>query len=205
MYEFEAQAGKEGFSIICGTDEAGRGPLAGPVVAGAVILDPNNPIEGLNDSKKLSEKKREQLFLEIQKKALSWSYSIVDPITIDAINIYEASRLAMRQAIAKLRIKPDFILSDAMPLPGETPYLAIIKGDARSASIAAASIVAKVTRDHLMMEYGKKYPEYGFESHKGYPTEKHVLALKQHGITPIHRLSFEPVKSMVQTQLKWDL
>lgn len=178
-------------SAICGIDEAGRGPLAGPVVAGAVILPKDCTILYLNDSKKISEKRREELFLEIQEKAVAWSVGIVDPQTIDEINILQADYAAMRQAIAKLCVKPDILLNDAVTIPEvDIMQVPIIKGDAKSVSIAAASVMAKVTRDHMMQEYDKLYPEYGFAKHKGYGTAAHIAALKEYGPCPIHRRTF---------------
>ena len=178
-------------SAICGIDEARRGPLAGPVVAGAVILPKDCEILFLNDSKKLSEKKREALFLEIQEKAVTWSVGIVGPEVIDEINILQATYQAMREAIAALKVQPELLLNDAVTIPGvEIPQVPIVKGDAKSVSIAAASIMAKVTRDHMMMEYDQSYPQYGFAKHKGYGTAAHIAALKEYGPCPIHRRSF---------------
>ena len=179
------------YSAICGIDEAGRGPFAGPVVAGAVILPPDCEILYLNDSKKLSEKRREELFLEIQKKAVAWSVGVMEPQDIDRMNILQATYEAMRRAIAGLETEPDLLLNDAVTIPGlQVLQVNIIKGDAKSVSIAAASIVAKVTRDHLMKEYDSKYPEYGFAKHKGYGTGEHIAALLKHGPCPIHRKTF---------------
>lgn len=183
----------ESLGIICGIDEAGRGPLAGPVVAGAVILPKDCRILYLNDSKKLSEKRREELFVEIKEKAVCWGTGVVSPEEIDGINILQATYKAMRQAFEKLSPAPQVLLNDAVTIPGLSPNLVqvpIIKGDAKSASIAAASIIAKVTRDHMMVEYDKLYPEYGFAGHKGYGTAAHIAALKEHGPCPIHRRSF---------------
>lgn len=181
----------EACSAICGIDEAGRGPLAGPVVAGAVILPRDCTILFLNDSKKLSEKKREALFVEIKEKALAWSVGIVGPDVIDEINILQATYEAMRQAIAGLSITPDILLNDAVTIPGvSVMQVPIIKGDAKSVSIAAASILAKVTRDHMMAEYDTLFPEYGFAKHKGYGTAAHMAVLKETGPCPIHRRSF---------------
>lgn len=178
-------------SAICGIDEAGRGPLAGPVVAGAVILPPDCDILYLNDSKKLSEKRREALFVEIQEKAVAWSVGIVGPDVIDEINILQATYEAMRRAIAGLGVQPDLLLNDAVTIPGvEIPQMPIIKGDAKSLSIAGASVLAKVTRDHMMVEYDKIFPEYGFAKHKGYGTAMHTEALRKYGPCPIHRRSF---------------
>lgn len=181
-------------AYICGVDEAGRGPFAGPVVAGAVILDladSEREILYLNDSKKLSEKKREELYEEIMAKAVSVGVGIVDSRTIDRINILQATYEAMRQAIASLDPQPDFVLADAVTIPGITiPQEGIIKGDAKSISIAAGSIIAKVTRDRMMYEYDKLYPEYGFASHKGYGTAAHIEAIRKYGPLDIHRRSF---------------
>ena len=189
LLKYEKELYKEGYELIAGTDEAGRGPLCGPVVAAAVILPQNYKLEGLNDSKQLSEKKRDKYFEIIKKDAISYGISIVDAKTIDEINIYEASRKAMLEAISKLDVTPDFVLTDAMPLPIDNSK-AIIHGDALSLSIAAASVLAKVTRDEIMYEFDKKYPEYGFKSHKGYPTKKHRAAIAERGTTPYHRMTF---------------
>lgn len=189
MREFERQY--EDCVFICGIDEAGRGPLAGPVAAGAAILPKDCQILYLNDSKKLSESRREELFLEIKEKAIAWSVGIVGPERIDEINILQATYEAMRQAIAKLDPAPQILLNDAVTIPQVAiPQVPIIKGDAKSVSIAAASILAKVTRDHMMEEYDKEYPEYGFAKHKGYGTAAHIAALKEFGPTPIHRRTF---------------
>jgi len=206
MYEYELECFKQGLHAVCGTDEAGRGPLAGPVVAGAVILDPNYTIEGLNDSKQLSAKKREALAIEIKNHALAWGIGYVFENDIDRINIYQASKLAMMKAIAGMKIQPDYILSDAMPLR-ETgiPFLAIIKGDTLSASIAAGSILAKVSRDEYMCQMAIRYPQYGFEIHKGYPTKQHLAALEKYGACPIHRKTYRPVKEVLQKQTFLDL
>ncbi len=180
--------------LICGVDEAGRGPFAGPVVAGAVILsldDPEREILYLNDSKKLSEKKREALYDEIMEKAVSVGVGIVERDVIDEINILQATFLAMQKAIAALDPQPDYILADAVSIPKiQIPQEGIVKGDAKSVSIAAGSIIAKVTRDRIMYEYDKLYPEYGFASHKGYGTKAHIEAIKEYGMLDIHRRSF---------------
>ena len=178
-------------SFICGIDEAGRGPLAGPVVAGAVVLKKDAQILYLNDSKKLSEKRREELYLEIQEKAVSWAVGIAGPERIDEINILQATYEAMREAVSKLSVPPDILLNDAVTIPGlDIPQVSIIKGDAKSVSIAAASVMAKVTRDHMMARYGELYPQYGFAKHKGYGTKVHVEALHEFGPCPIHRKTF---------------
>ncbi|MEP3348972.1 MAG: ribonuclease HII [Marinomonas sp.] len=186
--------------LIAGTDEAGRGPLAGEVVAAAVILDPNNPIAGLADSKKLSEKKREALFDEIQEKALAYAIASASIEEIDELNILHASMLAMSRSVALLPVSPEHVLVDGNRLPPNLPCTAeaVVKGDARQAAISAASILAKVTRDRSIVELAKTYPEYGFEKHKGYPTALHLEAIRLHGITPIHRRSFGPVKKILE-------
>lgn len=189
MKEFEREY--EGFGLVCGIDEAGRGPLAGPVVAGAAILPADCTILYLNDSKKLSEKRREELFLEIQEKAVAWSTGMASPERIDEINILNATYEAMREAIEGLSVQPQVLLNDAVTIPDiALRQVPIIKGDAKSVSIAAASILAKVTRDHMMAEYAKLFPEYGFEKHKGYGTAAHIAALREFGPCPIHRKSF---------------
>lgn len=176
---------------ICGIDEAGRGPLAGPVAAAAVILPRDCQILFLNDSKKLSEKRREELFLEIKEKAVSYGIGIVSPERIDEINILQATYEAMRQAINQLGVVPDLLLNDAVTIPGvNIRQVPIVKGDGKSVSIAAASILAKVTRDGMMKEYDKIYPQYGFGKHKGYGTAAHIAAIKEFGPCPIHRRTF---------------
>ena len=192
MYSFETECNSQGYQLVCGVDEAGRGPLAGPVCAAAVILDPKQVIDGLNDSKKLSEKKREELFTHIVEKALAFHICMADSKTIDDINILQATMQAMKQAVEGLEIKPDFVLIDGNKCPdlGEIPSMAIIGGDGKSASIGAASILAKVTRDRYMKELGQKYPQFGFEAHKGYGTKAHYHAIAQFGICPEHRITF---------------
>lgn len=186
--------------LLAGTDEAGRGPLAGEVVAAAVILNPTRPIVGLNDSKKLSEKKREALFIEIQEKALAFGIASATVEEIDQLNILHASMLAMSRAVAQLSVAPEHILVDGnrLPLNLPCPAEAVVKGDARHQAIAAASILAKVTRDRMIVEASEHYPQYGFEKHKGYPTAQHLEALNLHGITPLHRRSFAPVKKILE-------
>lgn len=179
------------YGTICGIDEAGRGPLCGPVVAAAVILSDEYNILYINDSKKLSETKREEVYKEIDKYAVAYGVGIVSPERIDEINILQATYEAMRTAIHKLSVTPDILLNDAVTIPMvDIKQVPIIKGDAKSQSIAAASIVAKVTRDHLMEEYDKLYPEYGFAKHKGYGTAAHIKAIKEYGPCPIHRRTF---------------
>lgn len=190
MLEFERKYG-DAFSCICGIDEAGRGPFAGPVVAGAVVLPAGLKIEGVNDSKKVSARRREELYEEIKEKAVSVGIGMSSPARIDEINILQATYEAMQHAIEDLDVVPDLLLNDAVTIP-QVPIrqVGIVKGDARSLSIAAASIMAKVTRDRLMVEYAELYPEYGFEKNKGYGSEEHRAALKAHGPCPIHRATF---------------
>lgn len=188
---------------IAGVDEAGRGPLVGSVVAAAVILDPNNPIEGLNDSKKLSEKKREKLFIEIQEKALAWAIAEASAAEIDEHNILQASLLAMRRAVEALSIQPEHVLVDGNKIPqGLTMSCdAVVGGDALHPEISAASILAKVTRDRQMVEMDQKYPQFGFAKHKGYPTKAHFEAIALHGVIDEHRRSFGPVKKVLAALL----
>ena len=194
MYIYERKYAD--FEFICGIDEVGRGPLAGPVVAGAVILPKDCDILYLNDSKKLSEKMRESLYDEIMDKAIATGIGMVSPQRIDEINILQATYEAMRMAIDNLKIKPDLLLNDAVTIPEVTiKQVPIIKGDAKSASIAAASIIAKVTRDRLMVQYEEVLPGYGFASNKGYGSAAHIQALKELGVTPIHRESF--IKNLI--------
>ena len=189
LFSYEREYAHLGY--VCGIDEAGRGPLAGPVVAGAVILPMNCPILYLNDSKKLSAARREDLYEVIYRKALAVGVGYASPQRIDEINILQATYEAMREAISKLEIRPQILLNDAVTIPNVPyPQVPIIKGDAKSASIAAASIVAKVTRDRLMVEYDKLMPEYGFAGHKGYGAPAHIQALKKYGPSPIHRKTF---------------
>ena len=191
-YEFEKAASDSGFSFICGVDEAGRGPLAGPVCAAAVILPEGAVIEGLDDSKKLTEKKRERLYDIIKQTAVAYSVAYGTLEEIETVNILEATYLAMNRAIEGLTIKPDFALIDGNRVPRgiKIPCETVVKGDSRSMSVAAASVLAKVTRDRLMLEYDKKYPEYNFKKHKGYGTKEHTELIKQYGPCEIHRLSF---------------
>ncbi len=180
-----------GYGYICGIDEAGRGPLAGPVTAGAVILPEDCEILNLNDSKQLSEARREELYEEITQKAVAWGVGLIGPARIDEINILQADYEAMCEAIGTLRVMPDLLLNDAVTIPQvKIPQVPIIHGDAKSVSIAAASIIAKVTRDRLMKEYDELFPEYGFAQHKGYGSAAHIAALKKYGPCPIHRQSF---------------
>ncbi|MHA2827029.1 ribonuclease HII [Vibrio harveyi] len=185
----------QGYQLVAGVDEVGRGPLVGDVVTAAVILDPNNPIEGLNDSKKLSEKKRMALLPEIKEKALAWSVGRCSPEEIDELNILQATMVAMQRAIAGLEVQPDLALIDGNRCP-QLPMdsQAVVKGDLRVAEISAASIIAKVVRDQEMEELDKQYPQFGFAKHKGYPTKAHFEAIEQHGVINEHRKSFKPVK-----------
>ncbi|MGB8000974.1 MAG: ribonuclease HII [Anaerobacillus sp.] len=194
MSVFEGQYRESGYRSIAGVDEVGRGPLAGPVVASAVILDQDVPILGLQDSKKLSHAKLNDLFDEIHTHARAIGVGVVSPDEIDKINIYQATKKAMQQAVKNLTVPADFLLVDAMQLPLPIQQESLIKGDARSISIAAASIIAKVTRDRMMAELAVKYPQYGFERHVGYGTKEHLNALDHHGVTEVHRKSFAPVR-----------
>ena len=189
---YERSCFDKGFKTVCGVDEAGRGPLAGPVFAAAVILPPNTIIDGVNDSKKLSEKKREELFDIIREKALAYSISAATEQEVDEINILQATFLAMRRAVTELDITPDIIMVDGNRAPPEMPCecQTVVKGDSLSMSIACASILAKVARDRYMQALDEKYPQYGLKKHKGYGTAAHYAALKEHGISPIHRRSF---------------
>lgn len=189
--------------LVAGVDEVGRGPLAGDVVAAAVILDPANPIQGLADSKKISEKKREQLFSEIKAKALAYSVQRASVSEIDQLNILQASLLAMKRSVSDLNLKPDFALIDGNKIPSDLPCDAasVVKGDSRVMAISAASILAKVTRDREMSVLDKNYPGYGLAQHKGYPTKVHVAALKELGATEIHRKSFKPVRDVLNLDL----
>lgn len=201
LYLYEKDLYTKGFNYIIGTDEAGRGPLYGPVVAAACILPKDFVLVGLNDSKQLTEKKRNLYIDYIKNNALAYGIGIVSPEEIDQINIYEASRKAMMIAISEVRkkIAADYVLTDAMPLPNlDIPHLPIIKGDAKSITIAAASVIAKVTRDEILYEDAKKYPEYGFDKHKGYPTKAHIAALNKYGIIKGYRKTYGPVKEMLE-------
>ena len=201
LYNYERQFWAKGCEFVAGVDEAGRGPLAGPVSVAAVILPHDLYLPKINDSKKLSAKVRDELYDEIMDKALAIKTALVDAKTIDRVNIYQATINGMYESIFGLAQEPQAVLIDAVKLDN-LPMVSksIIKGDAKSASIAAASIIAKVNRDRLMDEYDKQYPEYGFAQHKGYGTAQHIEALKKYGPCPIHRLSFEPIRSMVDRQ-----
>ena len=198
MQYYEKLAYQEDASFIAGVDEVGRGPLAGPVVAAAVILPKNIEDLGFDDSKKLSASKREEIYRLIQEKAIAIGIGIVDADIIDQVNIYQASRLAMQQAVSELKIQPDYLLIDAMKIDVNTPQIGIIKGDAKSISIAAASIVAKQVRDQMMQEFDELYPGYDFSNNAGYGTPKHLEGLNKKGICPIHRKTFAPIKDFLQ-------
>ena len=192
LKEQEKQLREKGFKVICGIDEAGRGPLAGPVVVASVIMPENSMIEGVNDSKKISEKKREKLYDQILEEAISYGVGIIGQDEIDEINILNATKKALTLSLKELTTKPDLIIVDALTHIDTMgiPYESIIKGDAKCYSIASASIIAKVTRDRIMREWDSVYPEYGFIQHKGYGTAKHISAIKEYGLCPIHRKSF---------------
>lgn len=206
LYQYEEELEDQGITYIAGCDEVGRGPLAGPVVVAAVIMPINSRIKGIDDSKKLSEKKRNELYKIILEEAISVSVSFIDEKIVDEINIYEATKKGMIEAISNLKVKPEHVLIDAMPLKElSIPHTSIIHGDAISASIGAASIVAKVTRDEFMDKMDVKYPGYGFKKHKGYCTKEHLQALDKLGPCEIHRKSFSPVKKFFTKQLSLDL
>ena len=192
-YKYEKELNKKGITLIAGVDEVGRGPLIGPVVAAAVILPKNFKLDGLTDSKKLSEKKREEYYEIIKKEAIAIGLGIISEKRIDEINIYEATKEAMKEAVNNLNPKPEHVLIDAMPLVLDIPTTSIIKGDLLSLTISAASVIAKVTRDHMLYDIDKEYPMYDLKNNKGYGTKKHLEAIKQYGITKYHRLSFKPV------------
>lgn len=198
LYDYESILIKNGVKLIAGVDEVGRGPLVGPVVAACVILPLNYQLEGLNDSKKLTPKKRDKFYDIIKKDALSIGVGIISEKIIDEVNIYEATKLAMKEAINKCNIKPEHVLIDAMKLDLDIPTTSIIKGDAKSLSIAAASVIAKVERDRMLDELDLLYPMYDFKNNKGYPTKKHVEAIYKYGIIDKHRKTFSPVKEYIK-------
>ena len=200
----ERELRARGFRAVAGVDEVGRGSLFGPVMAGAVILSPDRPVRGLNDSKLLEPERREELAERIRERAVAWAIAAVDAATIDSINIYQASRLAMRKAVGQLNPAPDFLLVDAVPVDVPVPQRPLIKGDARCHAIAAASIIAKVYRDACMRIWDEVFPAYGLAGHKGYSTPEHCLALRELGPTPLHRLSFEPVRACSRFPLDFD-
>ena len=200
-YYFERKLREQGITLIAGVDEVGRGPLVGPVVAACVILPESFSLDGLTDSKKLSEKKREFYYEEIMKQAVSVGVDIISEKIIDEVNIYEATKLAMKDAISKCHVKPEHILIDAMPLSLDIPTTSIIKGDLKSITISAASVIAKVTRDRMLDDLDKKYPMYDFKDNKGYPTKKHLAAICKYGIISEHRRSYGPVRDYLEQQL----
>lgn len=195
--KYEKELYNKGYSLIAGVDEVGRGPLVGPVVAAAVILPKKYKLEGLTDSKKLSEAKRNYFDEIIKRDAISYGIGVIDNNIIDEVNIYEATKLAMKQAISNLKIKPDYVLTDAMKLDIDIDFKPLIKGDLRSLSISAASVIAKVYRDNLMYLLDKKYPYYNFKNNKGYPTKDHIEAIKKYGIIKEHRISYHPVSEYI--------
>lgn len=199
LWQYEKELYKQGINVIGGTDEAGRGPLYGPVVAACVVLPKDFHLEGLNDSKKLSEKKR-NIFYDYIVENTVYGVGIIEPEEIDKINIYEASRQAMIKAIREVQkqVKLEYVLSDAMPIDIDVPVMPIIKGDAKSMSIAAASVIAKVTRDRILYEVDKKHPEYGFKNHKGYPTKKHLEAINKYGLIDGYRKTYGPIMNYIK-------
>ena len=198
LLKYENELWQQGFKFVAGVDEAGVGPLAGPVVAAAAILPEGYKLRELNDSKKLSAEQREELAVQIKTDAVAWAVAQAEPVEIDRLNIYHAGLLAMRRAVEALAQKPDYVLVDARTIPViKQPQRGIIKGDSLSASIAAASVLAKTARDALMDEFERDYPGYGFAAHKGYPTPEHFAALRQHGARPIHRRCFRPVREVL--------
>lgn len=199
-YIYERDLRKSGVNLIAGVDEVGRGPLVGPVVAACVILPEKFDLDGLTDSKKLSEKKRNYFYEEIKKQALSIGVGIISHNKIDKVNIYEATKLAMKKAINNCNIVPEHILIDAMPLDIDIPTTSIIKGDLKSITIAAASVIAKVTRDNMLYKLDKKYPMYDFKNNKGYPTRKHLEAIEKYGIISEHRRSYGPIKKIINKE-----
>lgn len=198
LLKYEKELYKKNISLIAGVDEVGRGPLVGPVVAAAVILPKNYELLGLTDSKKLSEKKRDAFYEILQTDAIAIGVGVISAKIIDEVNIYEASKLAMKEALSNLKIKPEYVLIDAMPLVLDVDSTSIIHGDALSLSIAAASVIAKVTRDKMMYDLDKIHPEYGFAKHKGYPTKQHLQAIKKYGVLDNYRFSYKPVKNVVE-------
>ena len=196
--KYEHELYEKGINLIAGVDEVGRGPLIGPVVAACVILPKDYVLDGLTDSKKLSEKKRNEYYDIIKQDAISIGIGVIDEHVIDRVNIYEATKLAMYDAIDKLSVKPEHILIDAMKLDLDIPSTSIIKGDLLSQSIAAASVIAKVTRDAMMYELDKKYPMYGFGKHKGYPTKNHIEAIKEYGLIDGYRKTYGPIKDFIK-------
>lgn len=204
LYKYENELYNKGINYIGGVDEVGRGPLIGPVVTACVVLPKNFELKGLTDSKQLSEKKRNEYYKYIKEHAIACEIGMMSPEIIDKVNIYEATKLAMLEAITKVKekIKLEHVLIDAMPLELDIPTTSIIKGDAKSISIAAASVIAKVTRDQMMYELDDKYPEYGFKNHKGYPTKKHIEAINKYGLIEGYRKTYGPVKKIIEEETK---
>jgi len=202
LLKYEKELYDKGISLIAGVDEVGRGPLVGPVVAAAVILPKNYKLEGLTDSKKISEKKRETFYHILMEEALAIGVGVISEKIIDEVNIYQASKLAMIEALKNLSIKPEHVLIDAMPLELDVESTSIIHGDALSLSIAAASVIAKVTRDRMMIELDEKYPMYGFKKHKGYPTKEHLQNLKKFGVLDNYRFTYKPVSDLIKEVAK---
>lgn len=202
LYKYEKELYEKGIKYIGGVDEVGRGPLIGPVVTACVVLPKDFELKGLTDSKQLSEKKRNEYYKYIKEHALACEVGIIGPETIDEVNIYEATKLGMKEAINKVKekINLEHVLIDAMPLELDIPTTSIIKGDAKSISIAAASVIAKVTRDEMMYELDTKYPQYGFKNHKGYPTKKHIEALNKYGLIEGYRKTYGPVKKIIEEE-----
>ncbi len=200
LWQYEKELFKQNINIIGGVDEVGRGPLIGPVVAACCVLPADFELDGLTDSKKLSEKKREKFYDYIIEHCVAYGVGIISPEVIDEVNIYEATKLAMKEAIKQVQkqIKLEYVLIDAMPLDLDIPTNSIIKGDAKSISIAAASVIAKVTRDRMMIELDKEYPKYGFAKHKGYPTKAHIEAIHQYGLIDGYRKTYGPVKEVLE-------
>lgn len=203
LYQFEKELYQQNIHYIGGVDEVGRGPLVGPVVAACCVLPKNFVLEGLTDSKKLMEKKREQFYPYIIEHCIAYGIGIISAKVIDEVNIYEATKLAMKQAIAEVQkqIPLEHVLIDAMKLDLNIPSTSIIKGDSKSISIAAASVIAKITRDHMMLELDKQYPMYGYKSHKGYPTKKHIEAIHQYGLIEGYRKTYGPVKEVLEDEV----
>ena len=202
LLEYETELYNKGITLIAGIDGVGRGPLCGPVVACACIMPVNYQLEGLNDSKKISEKKREKLYDILVKDAIAYGIGEVSPKRIDEINILEASKEAMRMAVNNLSVKPEHLLIYAVSINTSIPETPIIKGDAKSMNIAAASIIAKVTRDRMMIELDKEYPEYGYKRHKGYPTKAHIEAVKKYGVKDFYRFTFSPISDLIKKASK---
>lgn len=203
LYQYEKELYQQNVHLIGGVDEVGRGPLIGPVVAACCVLPEGFILEGLTDSKKLTEKKREQFYPYIIEHCLAYGIGIISPEVIDEVNIYEATKLAMKEAVRQVQEKLplEHVLIDAMPLELEIPTTSIIKGDAKSISIAAASVIAKITRDHMMIELDQKYPMYGYKSHKGYPTKKHIEAIHKYGLIEGYRKTYGPVKELLEDNI----